>query len=322
MKTNLSLKLRQGGLLESVYDNLLEAAKYGGPVEKQKHRQIISQKRRLFYYKKLKKSYGRYAQKLARQLMAADSKMDHAREKTVWFLWLQGLANAPEIVRLCHASQERQLRQMPGWRLVVLDETNMLDYAPLPAFVLDKWKRGVISSAHLSDLLRLELLTRRGGIWIDATVFLTDGSLLRRIAEEPVVLPSQWYFFSGEIMKSDNWLIAAEKNNVLLLLQLKLLYAYWKQHDYALDYFLFHLFWTLTTEALPEAFGRMPVVSKHPCELLQEILAEPCDESKVSFILAQTGIHKLSHKIKGLAEENEGKRTVYGYLKTLADVGA
>ena len=32
---------------------------------------------------------------------------------------------------------------------------------------------GQITKTHLSDLLRLELLIRYGGTWIDATVFCT-----------------------------------------------------------------------------------------------------------------------------------------------------
>lgn len=40
-----------------------------------------------------------------------------------------------------------------------------------PKYIEEKWKRGVITHTHMTDLLRLELLIRYGGTWIDATVF-------------------------------------------------------------------------------------------------------------------------------------------------------
>lgn len=40
----------------------------------------------------------------------------------------------------------------------------------LPDYIVKKWEKGRIPADLFSDLLRLELLIRYGGTWIDSTV--------------------------------------------------------------------------------------------------------------------------------------------------------
>lgn len=87
-------------------------------------------------------------------------------EKQVWICWLQGMENAPQIVRDCYASV---CYWMKDWKITVITADNMNEYVQFPDYIVRKWKEGVISNTHLSDLLRLELLIRYGGLWIDST---------------------------------------------------------------------------------------------------------------------------------------------------------
>ena len=56
----------------------------------------------------------------------------------------------------------------------ILTEENYRDYVTFPPFIQQKIDSGVISKTHMSDLLRLELLIRHGGLWLDATVLCTS----------------------------------------------------------------------------------------------------------------------------------------------------
>jgi len=80
--------------------------------------------------------------------------------KIVWFLWLQGLENAPRLVKECYASW---LRHNPGWEIIFLDENNIADHITLPV-------RQVTKQAY-SDILRINLLAKHGGVWADATCY-------------------------------------------------------------------------------------------------------------------------------------------------------
>src|ERR1700691_1037199 len=97
--------------------------------------------------------------------------------KTIWFLWFQGLDQAPAVVRKCH---ESWVARNPGWRVVMLDDTT------LGAFASVDYAAGNISRLsrqHKSDLLRLDLISHHGGVWVDATCFcvqpLDEGAIPR-----------------------------------------------------------------------------------------------------------------------------------------------
>lgn len=83
--------------------------------------------------------------------------------RTVWMLWLQGEEDAPELVKACIASWRRH---NPDWDIRVLTES---DLAELWATDEDRQIAQKMSRQALSDLVRLTLLTKEGGVWADAT---------------------------------------------------------------------------------------------------------------------------------------------------------
>ena len=92
----------------------------------------------------------------------------------VWVLWLQGMDNAPELVRACHNSL---LEYLPDKQVTVLSEKTLDDFVDLPGYIRDKHKAGKIPMAQYSDLIRANLLVNHGGAWVDSTVLLTGGEL-------------------------------------------------------------------------------------------------------------------------------------------------
>ena len=94
--------------------------------------------------------------------------------KTVWICWWQGLDKAPVLVRKCYDSVEQNFR---GWKIVVITLENYKRYVSFPNYIEKKWKEGLISLTHMSDLLRVELLSKFGGLWLDATVYVTSPDL-------------------------------------------------------------------------------------------------------------------------------------------------
>ena len=86
--------------------------------------------------------------------------------KLIWFLWLQGLNEAPEIVRLCLDSWRRC---NPGWEVRTLDRAGLdrlIDLSVIPAASLES-----ASPQALSDIARVRLLAAHGGVWADASAF-------------------------------------------------------------------------------------------------------------------------------------------------------
>ncbi|RDJ93388.1 DUF2847 family protein, partial [Lacticaseibacillus rhamnosus] len=83
--------------------------------------------------------------------------------RRIWFLWLQGLDEAPPVVRMCYESWRQQ---NPGWELIFLTAENVGDWVD---FQPSSPRLSHLSRNHLSDLIRIALLSKYGGVWVDST---------------------------------------------------------------------------------------------------------------------------------------------------------
>ena len=135
--------------------------------------------------------------------------------KTIWFLWLQGLDKAPSIVSKCY---ESWVRHNPGWEIIFLDENNLPDYITI--------KPMQITTQALSDIIRINLLAKYGGIWVDATCFCTkplDSWIERYVTQG---------FFAFEKPGDDrmlsSWFMASGKNNYISDIYQKAVNTYWE----------------------------------------------------------------------------------------------
>ena len=108
--------------------------------------------------------------------------LKHEHPKVIWWCWLQGYDAAPPIVKACYNSLMREFKgsrvqEVQGlnddYEIKVIDGENWKEYIELPDFIVKKWEKKQIPPALFSDLLRLELLIKYGGTWIDSTVLCT-----------------------------------------------------------------------------------------------------------------------------------------------------
>lgn len=134
--------------------------------------------------------------------------------KTIWFLWLQGIDNAPPVVKRCH---ETWVRHNPGWNIILLDEGNIAEHINI--------RPRQVSKQAFSDILRISLLAKHGGVWVDATCFCM----------QPL---DDWlprYFTTGFFAFNrpapdrmiSSWFIAAGKYNFIANAYQKTVEAYW-----------------------------------------------------------------------------------------------
>ena len=234
---------------------------------------------------KQKKYLSRYLFVLSEQPLPKKGK----ENKTIWFCWLQGENNAPPIIAKCLQSIRRYC---PDYRVVVLTNENIKQYADLPDFIYEKNKKGIISNTHFSDILRLVLLTQNGGIWIDATVFLT----------EPLpteITHSEFFaFHTKSFVTSNNWLIKANSGNMLLEKLKRLILDYWQNETKVIDYFFFHIFFDLLVEndeECAEIWRKTPLIYDDMYDL-EQLYFVKYDEQKWQRLKQKTSIHKLSWK--------------------------
>ena len=107
--------------------------------------------------------------------------------RTIWMFWAQGEANLsakrlerPADVtaaaygsssfgkyRTAHRCLHAWRRLNPEWTVRLLDDSEAASMSPLYALLKE---RGVGKTQLWSDVLRLDLLARYGGVWVDATL--------------------------------------------------------------------------------------------------------------------------------------------------------
>lgn len=223
-----------------------------------------------------------------------DNNVSHEKSNKVWFFWLQGIENAPEIVKICYNSAKNNLKDK---EVILITEKNMFEYIEFPNFIIEKWKNGIISNTHLSDLLRLELLINYGGLWLDATVFCSSSNIPEHIFD------SDLFFYqhltlnkNGHSTFISSWLISAKSNDKILMATRYLLYEYWKKNNYMIDYFLLHQFMTIALEFYPKIWEKVIPVDNSTAHILQYKLFETYDDTIWKSLKNNTCFHKLTYK--------------------------
>lgn len=229
----------------------------------------------------------------------------------IWVCWLQGEKNMPDIVRTCYESIKSNANNRPVF-LISID--NIEKYIDVPEYLKDKLNAGYIKYANYTDILRLMLLYKYGGTWIDATVYLSSilddnwrNPLFSSIKLDPkdkkyTISKYKWatfYLFSFPESPAIECFI-----NVLL--------SYWKDgYKKSIDYFLIDYVFELLYNKNIDFRKCIDAIPFHQEGIydLQEKLNSQYKEG-LNIFDNKTNIHKLNWRIK-IKEGN----TIYNHLK-------
>lgn len=231
-------------------------------------------------------------------------------QKIIWTCWLQGLENAPELVKRCIESMRHYAN---GYKVEVIDLNNVSQFVQFPDFVVSKYKAGIIPHAHFSDVIRLALLEKYGGVWIDSTILMTD-------VLPNYIIDADMFVFRGSgsgHARIYNPFLAAKPHHPIIQSMLQLLYAYWKKENKLVSYSIFHLFFSIAIEQSrlnQSLWKKVPNVSGTQMFYFQSRLGEPFDKTAYELATSISSIHKLSYKYEELGIDINKKGTFYDVL--------
>ena len=224
-------------------------------------------------------------------------------EQSIFIMWWQGEHNAPPLVKACIESVRVHAS---GHNVIVVSEQNIDELVAIPDFIMAKVRNGAISFTHLSDIIRLCLLTLYGGAWIDSTVFCA-----KDIPERLFLFPFYSIHF-GKYTKDPShgrwttFLMFAQKDNPILRKTLELHYRYWDRHNVIVDYIMFdYLINEVISQDhnLADMVNGIPVENENVFELLKHIDDNGFDLKR--FVgNSSTIFYKLSWKHKFNNPEN------------------
>ena len=156
--------------------------------------------------------------------------------KTIFILWFQGFENAPEVVKTCLKSWKRYNND---WKIIELDENNLKKYIDLDNIINDI-KNKEITLTHKADIIRIYLLKKYGGLWVDSTLYCN------RPLNEWLnnYISSGFFAFDkprGDRLQS-SWFIYSEKDNYLITEWLNKIIKYFEKNNKVSSYFMFQYF--------------------------------------------------------------------------------
>ena len=187
----------------------------------------------------------------------------------------------------------------------MLTPENVKEYVEIPQLFWDLKEKGKIKTAFFSDILRACLLIQNGGIWIDATVLLTE--------ELPsYIIDADLFVFQNDLkidldgLNMASYFISAKKDNKILKETLSALIQYWKENNFLVNYFTFLHTFTMVTQANKEnkeLFAKVPFFNFLPVQQFQGELLNQFSEERWEEVKKISGIHKLTHKQSVLTKE-------------------
>ena len=244
---------------------------------------------------KLKKKHKKEIKEFKEEIYNAKT-VETLSSNKVWMYWGQGMLNAPILVKKCYQSIKENIENK---EIILLDDNNYREYVSFPEYIQEKIDKGIITKTHFSDLLRLELLIKYGGTWIDATVYCSGNNY------ETFMFESDLFFFQclkpgrdGHRLSMSSWFLTSKANNNILKLTRKLLYSYWKKHKKMMDYFLLHDFMQIALEEFVDDWKEIIPVDNATEHILLLNFNETYNEKVWKYLKSQRAFHKLSYKME------------------------
>lgn len=214
----------------------------------------------------------------------------------VFVYWNSGLENAPFLIKHNVMLMKKNLSDM--FELHIIDDTNLELYLQVPAFGKNLHENFI---AHYSDYIRLMLLEKWGGIWIDSSAMITpDFSFCFEEIFKHYMGTNAVVFPNYTPNRIGNWFIAVmSKHNYGIQLLLRVINLYWLNYKSLSEYFMFHTFWEVLVqidEKLRAQWEASPKISAKDATYILNNMYKPCSQIDLKESYNKSPIHKLTYK--------------------------
>jgi len=235
--------------------------------------------------------------------------------KNIFVYWHGGFENAPFVVKKCLESVV--MYNSSTWTIHMLDEENIRDYIDIDQLGISFQQKHFSCTAR-SDLIRLMLLHKYGGVWCDATVFmlkpldewLIHGDIIRE------------GFFAFAYKKStphmlSSWFLYASPGNYIIDTWLKNIIVYFKSHEKPHNYYYMHQEFTkiykrdATFRSIWNNVPRLYESGPHAVQFKYKMLTKVTPASKEHIDGRSSHLCKLTYKQPRLSNMNPGTNIAY-----------
>lgn len=249
---------------------------------------------------------------------AVDDAGIEVEEAPIWVCWWTGVDTAPKLVQQCIRSIQKNAGNHP---VNIITQENYSEYLQVPEFMLERLNKKEIGLAHFADYLRVRLLERYGGLWLDATMFCAAD-----IPDEYFGLPvftCKSPYVESRYLSDYQWVtfcLGGWKGNVFYQFLKDAFELYWKKTDTAIDYLFFDYLIYLAKQHIPSIqryLEEIPVNNLHRDNLQAAMNKALPAEEFWNVIQDDTIFYKLSWREQYSRKVDDNGETVFSYFESM-----
>lgn len=216
----------------------------------------------------------------------------------IWIYW-----NNPDSMPLMVKSCVDRIREMSnGHEVIVITDKTLPDYVKFDPIVWKKYLDGQITRTHLSDFIRVALLYKYGGVYLDSTVYplrpLSDKFFcLEFFSNHTNPIPDSYQIAHS---RWSSFMCGCRKGNLMMKAALDVFTEYWKRYDRLMDYVLIDYTYNLLYDHIPSIKSMIDHIPNNNPRIwsLQTRLADTCSEEEFEAYMSDMDedVYKLSYK--------------------------
>ncbi|MFC4067686.1 capsular polysaccharide synthesis protein [Actinoplanes subglobosus] len=212
-------------------------------------------------------------------------------DQPIFVYWAQGFEAAPPVVRACLAALRANNPDSTVHELTLATIGAYVDVPEDLAAALEG------DHYHFSDLLRMLLLEKFGGVWVDATCLVTEP--LRPHIDRALAKGSVFAFnYTGPYLV--NWFLASRPDSYVMHLWRAASFLWWEKRGEIVDFLLHHHIFEMLYRLDDRFRGEWESglrLNATPPHALQSVLLRPYDPEMFQTITEGAFVHKLRHQL-------------------------
>lgn len=244
----------------------------------------------------------------------------------IYVMWWTGLETMPQIVNLCFENLQRNAKNHP---VILITRVNI--FSIFPAITepiretIELFESSKICIQHFSDIIRTLIIGQGGGIWIDATVFLTpdwDRDIIGKSFYSG--RRTSAYANSGRSITKGQWtsyFIASVKGNPLITFLHDGLLECYKREGKIEEYYTMDYLFAIglkKSSIIRRIISEVPMINANlfGLEAMMQIRFE---KEELEAFMSSAPFFKLDHRKDFSRIDDNGKQTVFGHLWDIYD---
>ncbi|MDU1467509.1 MAG: capsular polysaccharide synthesis protein [Streptococcus mitis] len=291
---------------------------------------FLAQKSDKMFYDFRRKILLDFVLKLRKEAQLVDSSNEKEEETTefpkiIWTMWQQGEAQMPETVQTSMKTI-KDFAKRNDCEFYLLTDENLADFINIPRDITEKFKKKELSAAHYSDIIRFSFLYQYGGIWMDATLFVSPYATVEMFKgnffslNHPPAHPEQMERTIGDF-KWSGFFLAGQQGGAHFK-HIRDLYIYYVRkypifiHYLMMDYFILSEY--TSNSEFRSLVDTLPVLeTAERVWFLREHADKLFDENEWEEVLKTTPIMKTTYKInkEEVVPESYLEQLLQGKLK-------